>query len=100
MVGGPITRRGTARASVEVKAARAAGILDDPRFKEIINDAHAQLVKDIEHVQLDGSEAAERKALEAVRMLHALNFVTRVALRPLVAEQMNKAQEHLKKERG
>lgn len=80
------------RNSAEVKAKRAQVLLDDPNLRAVFDTAHAECVREIERVTLDGSPEKERAALEMVRQLQALNQVKRVIMRPLVAEQMNKAR--------
>lgn len=84
----PKTRRQLKRESPEVKAARAATLLDDPNLRQVFDEVRNQCIRDIETVKLDGGEAGERAAVEAVRKLQALLDVKRAILRPLVAERL------------
>lgn len=87
------TRREAKRESVEVRAARAATLLDNPELRAKFDEVRGDLIKDIETVKLDGSEASEKKALESIRQLQALLAVKRAILRPLAVEQMQRARQ-------
>jgi hypothetical protein len=82
------TRRESKRESVEVRAARAATLLDNAEVRAKFDEVRGDIIKDIETVKLDGSEASERKAVECVRQLQALLAVKRAILRPLAAERL------------
>lgn len=84
------TRRESKRQSVEVRAARAATLLDSPDLREKFDEVRGQIISDIETVKLDGGEAGERKAIEAIRQLQALLAVKRAILRPLATEQIKR----------
>lgn len=88
MAQAPRTRRQSKREAPEVKAARARVLLDDPNVRAVFDEARKELITVIERTVLDGSEAKDRAALEAVRQLQALNQVQRIILRPLVAERI------------
>ncbi len=81
------TRRGR-RGSPEVKAARAATLLDNPEVRRVFDETTQAFFSEIERLELDGSEAAERRVIEAVRRLHALNEVKRTMLAPLVHQRI------------
>jgi hypothetical protein len=78
----------TRRQSTEVRAARAATLLDDPAIREVFDTTRNQIMSDIEACKLDGSTAGDAYALELVRKLQALLDVKRTILRPLIAQQM------------
>lgn len=84
----PRTRRQTRRDSPEVQAEKALTVLHNPEVKAQFDKARAEFVRDIEHAVLDGTRAAEEKALEAVRMLQCLNKLQAVMLQPAVALKM------------
>lgn len=90
----PLTRREAKRNSPEVKAKRAAVLLDDPNLRLVFDEVRNRCIRDIECTRLDGSEAAERKMLELVRELQAVLEIKRTILQPLVAEAMKSGKRN------
>jgi hypothetical protein len=83
-----LTRRERRRNSPEVKAARAATLLDDPNLRAVFDECRNQAIKDLECFTLDGTPENAQKALELIRKLQTLLSVKGTILRPLIQERL------------
>jgi hypothetical protein len=77
----------SSRNSDEARAAKAYAIANNPDFIAFFEDARAEIIRDLEACELNGTVDAENAALEKMRDLHALMRLKRTIFRPIAKQR-------------
>ena len=81
------------RNSQEVRARRAATLLDNTELRARFDEVRTQIINDIELTALDGSIEAEAAMLERVRQLQSLYAVKAQILQPLLLQAQKNSEQ-------